>query len=52
MQAFALRGKSPRVRPAQAANSSAERREARPRGRPRKVTDEGVPVLPGQEKLI
>ncbi len=29
-----------------------ERREARPRGRPRKVTDEGVPVLPGQEKLI
>ena len=29
-----------------------ERREARPRGRPRKEEDEGVPVLPGQEKLL
>ncbi|MBL8519268.1 MAG: transposase [Betaproteobacteria bacterium] len=28
------------------------RREARPRGRPRKAIDEGVPVLPGQEKLL
>ncbi|MBL8520916.1 MAG: hypothetical protein JNK75_09615 [Betaproteobacteria bacterium] len=27
------------------------RREAGPRGRPRKAIDEGVLVLPGQEKL-